>query len=360
MYYVHPGESRGLSRWIFIITLLIFGFASQLELTAQGSANDLGNGGRHIIQGRLYVSNGQRSQVAGLRIRLTSSATSDISLVSDDSGTFTFRGVNPGSYTVTIEGGGIFEDVSESVLLDDPGSSNIRNTVRMRAAPRTVNVQIYLRPKVSPQAVSRPAAVIDAKWAAVPKEAIENYERGLRLAQDGNDREAAVAFKRAIEVSPSFAPAHTALGRIAQRAGNLDASIESWKTAVRYNAQDFDAHLNLGIAYLNLKKYGEAETALVAAAFLEPSAVTPHYYLGIAFVVKNDLDVAVKAFEKAKELNGGKALPAIHKYLGRIYGAKNRPKEAVEELETYLRLAPDAQDVEKVRKDISDIKSRQN
>jgi tetratricopeptide (TPR) repeat protein len=268
--------------------------------------------------------------------------------------------VNAGSYTVTIEGGGIFEDVTENVLIDDPGSSNIRNTMRLRSAPRTVNVQIYLRAKTSAQTGGRPAGVIDAKWAAVPKEAVESYERGVRLADDGNDREAAAAFKRAIDVSPSFAPAHTALGRIAQRAGKLDESIESWKTAVRYNAQDFDAHLNLGIAYLNLKKYGEAETALVAAAFLEPSAVTPHYYLGIAFVVKNDLDVAVKAFEKAKELNGGKALPAIHKYLGRIYGAKNRPKEAVEELETYLRLAPDAQDVEKVRKDISDIKSRQN
>jgi tetratricopeptide (TPR) repeat protein len=178
--------------------------------------------------------------------------------------------------------------------------------------------------------------------------------------QEGNDRDAETAFKRSLELYPSFAPAHTALGRIAQRAGNLNASIESWKTAVRYDPQDFDAYLNLGIAYLNLKKYPDAEAHLVQAAFLEPSAVTPHYYIGIAFVMKNDLDVAMKAFEKAKELHGGKSLPAIHKYLGRIYGARNKPKEAIEELETYLKLSPNAQDAEKVRKDISDIKSKQN
>jgi len=73
---------------------------------------------------------------------------------------------------------------------------------------------------------------------------------------------------------------------------------------------------------------------------------------------KNDLDVAQKAFETAKDLKGGKSLPAIHKYLGRIYMRKDMEKEAVHELETYLKLVPKAQDAEKVKKDISDIKAK--
>ena len=109
-----------------------------------------------------------------------------------------------------------------------------------------------------------------------------------------------------------------------------------------------------------MKKYDDAEHALVTAAFLDRSSVTPHYYLGIVFVMKNDLDVARKAFETAKELKGGKSLPAIHKYLGRIYVAMSMKKEAIEEFETYLKLMPKAQDIEKIRKDISDLKSTQN
>jgi tetratricopeptide (TPR) repeat protein len=96
----------------------------------------------------------------------------------------------------------------------------------------------------------------------------------------------------------------------------------------------------------------------VAAAYLNRTAVTPHYYIGIVSVMKGNLDVAQKAFETAKDLKGGNSLPAIHKYLGRIYMTKEMEKEALQELETYLKLAPKAQDVEKVKKDISDIKAK--
>jgi regulator of sirC expression with transglutaminase-like and TPR domain len=37
---------------------------------------------------------------------------------------------------------------------------------------------------------------------------------------------------------------------------------------------------------------------------------------------------------------------------------KDMEKEALQELETYLKLAPKAPDTEKVKKDISDIKAK--
>lgn len=359
MCCIRSDESFRLSLWFVVFAIFAIGCISTPEVAAQGSSNDLGNGGRHTIQGRLYVSTGRRSQTWGLKIRLNNSSAGEIWVMSDQTGTFTFRNLNPGSYQVTVEGGDAFEDYTENIVIDDPGSSTIRSTVRMGGMPRIINVQVYLRPKAVASPIG-PLQVISAKWASFPKDVLESYERGQRLVNEGNDREAEPAFRRSLEISPSFAPAHTALGRILQRAGNLNAAIAEWKDALRYDAQDFDASLNLGIAYLNLRKYSDAEPPLVNAAYLEPSAVTPHYYIGIAFVMKNDLDVAMKAFEKAKELNGGKSLPAIHKYLGRIYGAKNKPKEAIFELETYLKLAPKAQDVEKVRKDIADLKNKQN
>ena len=359
MYLLISGGSRDPSLWIIILALLTFGFVFTPSLRAQGATNDLGNGGRHTIQGRLYVSNGRRSQVFGLKIRLASSSSGDMSVFTDETGTFTFRSLNAGSYSVLIEGGDVFEEVTENVFIDDLGGSSIRNTVRMRTAPRIVNVQIYLRPKAAAKSDS-PPSVLNAKWAGVPKGAIEHYDRGLILVRETKDPEAEAEFRRSIEISPSFAPAHIELGKIARRAGKLNESIDAWKQTIRYDPSNFDAHVNLGIAYLNLKKYDESETALVSAAFLNRTAVTPHYYLGIVFVMKNDLDVARKAFETARDLEGVKSLPAIHKYLGRIYRAKQMNKEAVKELETYLKLAPGAPDVEKVRKDIADIKARQN
>ena len=355
MQYIRSGRIRSFSIAIHLFALLaVFGFFSGTELAAQ--SNDLGNGGRHSIQGRLYVSS-RRSQVRGLKIRLSSAVAGDMWVISDDSGTFVFRGLNAGSYTLSVEGGDAFENETENVYIDDPGSSSIRTTVRMRSPTRAMNVQIYLRPKTTAEK-KQVLKVFNAKWASVPRETMENYERGIQLAEEDKLKEAEAAFQRAVEVTPSFAPAHTAIGRLLQRAGNLNGAIESWKTAIRHDGKDFDANLNLGIAYLNLKRYPEAEPVLVDAALLDPTAVTPHYYIGIAYVMKNDLDIAMRAFEKARDLNGGKGLPAIHKYLGRIYGAKNKSKEAIQELETYLKLVPDAQDAEKVRKDISDLKKQ--
>jgi tetratricopeptide (TPR) repeat protein len=216
---------------------------------------------------------------------------------------------------------------------------------------------MYLTAKRGSELMRR-AEVLNAKWSAIPKQAIEHFNRGIQFEQDGKDVEAEASFRQAIETSPSFAPAHTELGKLAFKGGKLDASIEACRTAIRYDASDFDAHLNLGMAYIGLKKLDQAEPEFVTAAYLNRTAVTPHYYLGIVFVMKNDLDIAQKAFETAKELNGGKGLPAIHKYLGRIYLKKEMNKEALHELEAYQKLAPKATDAEKIKKDISDIKAK--
>lgn len=355
MFRFRSDESHTLSFWILVMTVVALGLVVPIEVRPQSSSSDVGNGGRHTIQGRLYVANGRRSEIAGLKIRLNNSSAGDTTIISDESGTFTFRGLGAGSYTVTIQGGDHFEDHVENVVIDDVGSSNIRTTMRMGSIPRTMNLQVYLRPKVNQESARR-ASVINAKWVNVPKAAMESFERGIRLEQEDREKDAESALRQAVDLYPSFAPAHTALGRVLQKIGNLNEAISEWRLAIRYDSADFDAHINLGIAYLNLKKLAEAEPHLVQAAFLEPTAVTPHYYIGIEYVMKNDLDVAMKAFEKAKELNGGKSLPALHKYLGRIYSAKNMRREAITELETYLKLVPKAQDAEKVRKDISDIK----
>ena len=96
------------------------------------------------------------------------------------------------------------------------------------------------------------------------------------------------------------------------------------------------------------------------AAALNGFAVAPHYYLGLIFSVRNDVEVAQKAFEKVNELDGGKSFPIIHKYLGRIYLRKQMHKAALMEFEAYLNLLPTAKDAEAIRKEIADIKNRPN
>jgi tetratricopeptide (TPR) repeat protein len=319
---------------------------------AQGNSNNTGTGGIHEIRGRIYLPSGKTLD-ASIEVELQSTNYSTLKVFTDRNGGYSFRSLSPGNYAIVVPASDIFETTREYVTID----TEVQGTVRIMPSPKILTVPIYLQQKRVPV---QKTGVISAKWSEVPRASVERYERGLDLAKDNRTAEAIAEFRKAIELSPSFAPAYTALGKVLLKIANLDEAVQTFRSALRYDPSDFDAHLDLGIALLNQKQLVQAEPELVTAAYMNRSAVTPHYYLGILFVMRNDLDIARKAFETAKSLKDRKSLPALHKYLGRIYMAKNLKKEAIEEFETYISLMPQAQDLEKIRKDISSLQSKYN
>ncbi len=340
--------------FLLVLFLLIF---TNLSVFAQAGTNSTGNGGRHVIQGRIFGESGRRIVVDGLKVTLQSFGLGDLTVFVDSNGAFVFRNLAPGSYVVLIDGNATFEPIHEPVYIDAPGgSASISAIPRMGSAPTVVPVQIFLKPK---RVEALRNEVLNAKWSAIPRDAIQHFKRGLEFLENGKEGEAEAEFRSAVSIAPNFAPAHTRIGNLELKAGKLEAAVESFKQAIRYDASDFDANLGLGIAYLNQKKFDDAEPPLVTAAYLDRYAVTPHYYLGLVFSAKNNPNVAQKAFERVKELNGAKSLPVVHKYLGRIYMHKQMNKEAVTEFEAYLSSIPNAKDAVAIRKDIADIKSRQ-
>ena len=334
-------------RFIVVLTFLVVG--THIGALAQSRINTSGTGGIHEIRGRIYLPNG-RSMDTPTTVQLESTNFSTITVESDRSGSFSFRALAPGNYSVVIAASDQFETAREYVTIDTQiGAAS--------GSARIFTVPIFLRAKRS---VERKNGVVNAKWAAVPRDVIEHFKRALDLIKDNKGDQAEAELRNAIAAAPNFAPAYTALGSLEIRAGHFENAVESLKLAIRYDADDFDANVNLGIAYFNLNKMNEAEPLFVNAAYLNGFSVVPHYYLGLIYSVRNDADVAQKAFEKVRELDGGKSYPVIHKYLGRIYLHKQMNKAAVAEFEAYLSMLPTAKDAEVIRKEISDIKTRLN
>src|ERR1044071_4920365 len=77
-------------------------------------SGDPGMGGRHTIQGRLYLPSGRRLD-RRLRVRLSSVRAGDNWTLTDDNGAFIFRRLATGTYTVTVEGEREFETAPERV-----------------------------------------------------------------------------------------------------------------------------------------------------------------------------------------------------------------------------------------------------
>src|SRR5215203_549875 len=274
-----------------------FVMLSGVELVAQSRTNQSGTGGIHQIRGKVYLPSG-KSFDTPIEVELQATFTS-LKVFTDRGGSFVFENLSPGSYTVVVNAGDPFEPSREYFTIDPEVPAPRGGIALIQPTPKVVTIPIYLQFK---RGVVLRNEVINAKWSTIPKETLEHFKRGVELAQDKKMVEAEAELRKAIELSPKFAPAYTELGRLQLAGGKLDEAVESCKSAIRNDDADFDAHLNLGIAYLNLKKYNDAEPELVTAAYLNRTAVTPHYYLGVVFVMRNDLDVAQKAFETAREL----------------------------------------------------------
>src|SRR5688572_10403968 len=90
------------------------------RVAAQGNAT--GNGGRHTIQGRIYGPNGRRTAIVNIRVRLVSYNTGDLTTYADGNGSFSFKSLTAGSYTIIVDGNEGFEDFHERVIIDDVGS----------------------------------------------------------------------------------------------------------------------------------------------------------------------------------------------------------------------------------------------
>jgi tetratricopeptide (TPR) repeat protein len=139
--------------------------------------------------------------------------------------------------------------------------------------------------------------------------------------------------------------------------GHADKAIEALKTASKLSPDTFIPKLNFGIALLEAKQLPEAETQLRDALKLNQSAPTAHMYLGLTLLKLLNYQEAEKELLRAIDL-GGNDLGLVHYYLGGLYWQKRDYRRAADELETYLRLTPNASDAERVRASIKDLRNR--
>ncbi len=98
-----------------------------------------------------------------------------------------------------------------------------------------------------------------------------HLERGRRLFQQENDREAIVELNRALYLSPYEAEAHLLLGRILARTGRIREAIDALKISL-WSEETPQAHVALGDAYLRARDVPAARTEAERALALDPAS----------------------------------------------------------------------------------------
>jgi tetratricopeptide (TPR) repeat protein len=309
-----------------------------------GKYDATGTGGLHTIQGHIYLPV-EPPAGALIKVKLESTNSTGLSVVADVNGGFTFRNLEPGPYYLTVDAGEDFEIFKDTINIDRETS---------KQGPRTLTVPVYIRLKPNSALTAK---TVDASLAAVPKPALDRYNKGRELARSGDSRAAIEEFKGAISLYPEFALAFNEMGVQYLKLGQLDRALEAVRTAVKYAPEAFSPRLNYGIALLNKKEFTQAEAELRRALRKNEASPTAHLYLGLTLINLKNHDEAEKELQRAVTL-GGNDMSLAHYYLGGIYWGKREYKRAADELETYLKLAPQAPDAERVRNTIRELRSK--
>jgi tetratricopeptide (TPR) repeat protein len=145
---------------------------------------------------------------------------------------------------------------------------------------------------IVPQGLERLRTDLEGAHATRPDQAIVNsaqreqrdlaafhLDRGRRLFEKEQDREAMIELRRAVYLSPYAASAHLLIGRIHLRAGRPAEAIEALKISI-WSEDTAAARVALAEAYIAAKNNPAARTELERALALDPASSDAKRLLG--------------------------------------------------------------------------------
>jgi protein O-GlcNAc transferase len=87
----------------------------------------------------------------------------------------------------------------------------------------------------------------------------EYFGKGLTLYGQNKHEEAITELKKALELDPSFADAHLAIGHALHKLKRLPEAVEAIKKAIEINPQDPMYHTSLSTVYRDMGRIPDAE-----------------------------------------------------------------------------------------------------
>ncbi|HEX8494197.1 MAG TPA: tetratricopeptide repeat protein [Pyrinomonadaceae bacterium] len=316
--------------------------------------------GGNTLEGRVTLPDGAPPPNP-VRIKLTLNGRPIYETFSDLSGRFSFGSLSKGSYRLTAESDGIsFETTTVEAEVSAFG-----------AGSQTFSQNIQLLPKRTKG--QQAAGVVNAFSQDVPKAARTALERAQKLSREGKSPLALTMLQEALKLFPDYFEALLAFANELIQAGRFDEAITPLERARQINPQDERVYQSFGLVLMQQKKYAIAVAVFAEASRLNSTnplnalmrATALIYHASTIDITASEKAASDRAFflERAEialkqtaELSG-KKLSADHLTMAKFYEMKNERARAADELEQYLRKAPDARNADSIREAIRLLRS---
>lgn len=330
--------TRVLDVIILLITLTSINVWSQI---VPGEGMESGLGGANILVGTVYTPTGQRMNTR-VTIRLTTMTRGDRVSATDENGNFAFRGLPAGTYTIVIDKEKDFEPLAQVVEI-----------IQLRGSPpQTYTLSIRLSPKARTD--SKPG-ILNAAVANLPDRGRQLFSKAQEFTNSGDHKSAIEQLLVLTNEFPTFMLGFNELGVAYLRLNELEKADEMFRTAIRIEPEAFAPLMNRGIALVSMKKYSDAEPVLRAARKIDEKSAVVHYFLGQALANLGKFDEAERELSMALA-TGTDQMKEAHRILAIIYSSRGDRKRAAVELESYLKIAPNAPDAEQLRRVLQQLR----
>ena len=307
-----------------------------------------------FVSSRGFAAYAQGSQISGYVTGLNRQPLADLNVelmndygrmvgrtLTSGRGYYEFNGIRNGRYTVRVYTLGTdYEERENSVELSDPTGNIVRETsdfsLSLRRGVTPASVAVFVQPDV-------------------PAEAKRIYEKAIEDLSKKKEAEGLAGLKSALEIFPKYFAALERLGTAyigMNKPEAFQAAEILLMAAVEVNPRSYKSWYGIAYSRNALKKYTEAMAAVEKAVELNAYSTDALILSGVLLRMSKKFPEAEKHFLKANEISKG-TLPRVHLELATLYGyGMKRYNDAARELKAYLKVQPDAKDIEKLKAQI--------
>lgn len=283
------------------------------------------------ILGTVYLGNGNQpaSQVL-VNIRSLSSRLSR-SVLTDFGGHFEFRTLPPGTYQISVE---------------EQGFEQVNTIANVNFFPAEVTLYVKSSRASSPPGTANSVSVRELK---IPTKAQEEYHRGLDRLAKGDPTGSLSHLNKATAAYPDYYEAFYNIGVAEMRLKQQDKAMEAFQKSIdlsegRYARPQFA----YGFLLCQQQKPEEGERLIRSGLETDPDAPEGHLFLAIALLVQNRVDEAEKSVSEV--LLRKPQYADAYLVLSDVHGRRKDYQAELQDLDTYLKLAPSAPGSEVARK----------
>ena len=197
---------------------------------------------------------------------------------------------------------------------------------------------------------------VSATAYAAPKDSRKAYEKGLEAEKNGKLSDARKYFEKAVETYPRHANAWFHLGTILQKENQKDAARTAYTQATTADSKFLPPYLSLASMAGEAENWTEVVTLTGHILNSDPlNYPGAYFYNSVANYRLKKIEDAEKSGLKAERLDLRNRFPLLHLLLAEIFAQKNNYATAISEMQTYLKLAPNAKNADQVRERVKEF-----